>query len=1375
MRFPIPTSFPDLERNPYNLSPYPLDFDDDDEAARADSFDRLVNLLDDGHCELNNDGILLFCNNRCEDNGDDGAGGGTTTWCDVDRVQALYTLVRKSSSLAPRTRVKFIKVLCNTIHAFCSILSSSPSSISDDGDGEDDDNNTNNKESQSSLETTLPLVVPQSFRDAFSCHLYMLYSIMFVYESDAKQNAQIKSPTKKKGKSRSKSSSSSKSSENAVAAAREDCAKAMQAASQAMGQYQSKLWVRGVPDEDVTSLPCRIAYQMLENSSGVLARKAASAELALGMIAATVDSTDSQMSMIIAALVDLMHSYEHIAVLTAELCCLVSEQPTNKLAIELLREIGRLNNVSHDTVGRASGVRNVAPFITELAKKRPWLVLGNISTILPLLNAEPYNLRSAIVTAVAHILVTFNNETENEYNQKKDDFSNDNNDNENDSEGEEQSTSQSQNSRVKSKKSRESLLEILMERIYDKNSFTRATTLKAWGILLDNDALPVDRYTSVTALAIDRLRDKAVIVRRAAMQLLTLLLENNPFGASIDPIPFLSGAEKLKQYLKTNMPQKFRDAIDEVNSAQGNITDDEKEANEQAAFMAIMNEDFLDANTTNLDLDKKDMDYLSKVRALKFALSAVEFIDLFENSNFAFESMLRSVSVSDVTEALKFFVRARHFQLPCAVTGMKKALGLMWSSEKNVKEEVMKAFVEVFIGDPGCVIESDTLMPDKLLSDKQIAQNLLILVDDANPSELASIEEGVKTLVEKKVIPMETFLILWSIASSTTTVNVRATALLILSMGAAADSDLINSSSRLRLLYEAGFEDYVEENRDWETISAAALLLQKIGKQSKNQPGSAKAIIIDVILERLDIISQGAWCRDDTEEDTKHWFSAAEKSINAIFTISPEPEKICTNILHGLEASAFGTCVETTKSNCSVLRLSRLFFVVGHISLKLLVYTEALTGSLRRAQASKTVSKQSEASNKTNDSSDDNNDEADAIEDELGVAAEAEAENERRLAEITEKEIIGRGLIGVFSPLLLSVLVNDSMLFSSKILAQSACLALCKFMCISMSFCEKHLPLLFDILAKATDLEDISLISNIIIALGDLAFRFPNAVEPYTPRIYACLRDKSTRVRKNTLMVLMHLILNDMVKVKGQVCEIALCLEDEDNSIRDLARLLFCELSKRSNNPIYNLLPDIISNLSQQQTNKQSFRSIMSFLLNFIGKERQSEMLVEKLCHRFPTCTSISQKADVAFCLSQIKINAKSLKILNDLFKCYKDALFDPDVHKCFVDILTKVKKTSSFNSSTDGSKSQDLKDILIEWEEKIKNANASGMDNKEADDKAKKAKARAKKREKAIQALEDANDGRNKSSAHSTRSTRSRRALTQIQVEQDEMDVDEQ
>ena len=59
--------------------------------------------------------------------------------------------------------------------------------------------------------------------------------------------------------------------------------------------------------------------------------------------------------------------------------------------------------------------------------------------------------------------------------------------------------------------------------------------------------------------------------------------------------------------------------------------------------------------------------------------------------------------------------------------------------------------------------------------------------------------------------------------------------------------------------------------------------------------------------------------------------------------------------------------------------------------------------------------------------------------------------------------------------------------------------------------------------------------ANMIIAAGDLSFRFPNILEPWTPRMYACLRDDSSLVRSNTVTVLTHLILNDMIKIKGQV------------------------------------------------------------------------------------------------------------------------------------------------------------------------------------------------------------------------------------------------
>lgn len=76
---------------------------------------------------------------------------------------------------------------------------------------------------------------------------------------------------------------------------------------------------------------------------------------------------------------------------------------------------------------------------------------------------------------------------------------------------------------------------------------------------------------------------------------------------------------------------------------------------------------------------------------------------------------------------------------------------------------------------------------------------------------------------------------------------------------------------------------------------------------------------------------------------------------------------------------------------------------------------------------------------------------------------------------------------------------------------------------------EANLQLLFTVVESAPS-ETVR--SNCTIALGDLAVRFPNLVEPWTENVYARLRDASVSVRKNAVLVLSHLILNDMMKVK---------------------------------------------------------------------------------------------------------------------------------------------------------------------------------------------------------------------------------------------------
>eukprot|EP00980_Cylindrotheca_fusiformis_P021683 scaffold8529_cov137-Cylindrotheca_fusiformis.AAC.13 len=1252
--FPIPSSLHDLEREPYNLQPYPHDFDDEDEAARADSFCNLVEIVDRGNRTLVNEGMTLFHSQQYE---------GVDPWMTQERIQALYTLVRKSTSLAISTRWGLINSLCRSVKILSSVLDEKQ-----DTDTSEHPEEVLGEESQGSAKNH---VVSQEFRDAFACHLYMLFSVMHVMESEAKIGSSLKTGGRRRPDSREAEE---------MIQMRATCADAMLVAAQKMGANRNKLWKRGVPDEAVVVLPCRIAYQMLESATGVIARKAASGDEAIAMIAATVDSCDVLLGTILAALMDMLHSFEHMACICSELCCLVT---TNQLAIELIREIGRLDTHSQDT-GKASGIKFVAPFISELALCRPRLVLANISHLLPHLNSDPYYLRSAIVSAlgsiVQHIgrsLSTLLHEDGTQGNGESIEMSSPN-----------------------LEKSRGALLDLLEERAHDVSSYTRSAVLKAWISLVQSGSIPVKRVVSVTAFAIDRLKDKTVMVRKQALQLLTTLLENNPFLGDLDPEPFRAKLSEMYDYVKANLPLDIKEAYEaNLSEAQGNgeMEDSVMELERATLAAAIAEGDEMD------EADETNREFKAKIDALKYAQSALEFIDQYENASGNIHSMLLSANSSDVREALRFFVKARHFKLPCALTGMKQALALMWSTEQSIKEEVLKAFVEVFIAIPG------TDGKEYLPSD-QIAYNLLILVDQANISELASIEEAIGRLVKEGGIPADVFATVWGAAMKGPAKS-SASAIQLLAMAANTDRNIVDSKSRLKILLDIALGDEVEEKRDWGVARAAALALQRI-ERAQVDPSCAKYLVLERIMEQLCTVARGDWCVDTTERDTMHWFSAAEEAVGALFVISPQPEASCADIIRGMHQQTLGT---DTIHVCHPLRLARFFHVLGHIALKLLVYTEALSGSVRRANAKRTLKKQEEADkNKGSLSSAEDED----IELELGMAAEIEAENERQVAEIAEKEIVGRGLLSAFGPIIVRVVVNEDGHFSNPVLMQTSTLALCKFMCVSSSFCEKHLPVLFTALANAPS-EDVVLRANTVIALGDLAFRFPNEVEPYTPRIYACLRDSSTKVRRHTLMVLTHLILNDMVKVKGQVCEIALCLRDPDQRMRDTARLLFHELSKRSNNPVYNLLPDIISQLSQVSLGKEDFRNIMSFLLGYIKKERQNEMLIDKLCQRLPKCANISQMADIAYCMAQLKINEKSMKCLVDNFKLYKDALFDEEVRKHFLQIISKAKKLAK----------PELKQPLEEWEAKLNEQAELGMENKRASEKAAQAKARSSKR----------------------------------------------
>jgi condensin complex subunit 1 len=1143
-----------------------------------------------------------------------------------------------------------------------------------------------------------------------------------------------------------------------------------------------RLWKMGVAEEEFVNLFCRISYQLLENASTL--RNSTVKTCLLRLIAVPICQFNCMTTTVSAALIPALNQYEHLPGPVAELLFILKTEFNNtQLASEILREIGRMNFnaiAAHDS----AGVKNIANFLSELSAILPSVVLSHISMIVPHLSGgkEAYTMRSAVVTSIGNILanVLCNGDAKHDAEGNVED--------DNDDRDEEKTT-------AAENKTRDELLDILEERVFDINGYTRTAVLRTWAYLCEARAIPLSRLQTVTEIAHGRLSDKTALVRKGAIQLLEVLLEQNPFTADMNPARYQKGAEDVVAWMEANplpVPKEVQEAIALEKAAEEGGDDaaetdeeeeDEKDADEEQEEEAEGNEG--DDSTPAAPEDPEEeqetplqKEHTQKKKLLEFFVSAVRFIRQMEATIPMLAQLLGSRCVSDVQATLRFLVKAFAFKLPGAKTGIRRLLTLIWNREPAIKQEVVNTFHHLFVTAAGS-------NGKEALPGIQVAMNIINLIDEGTVAELTSLEEIVRLLMTAKLLPEAAIAALWDVvgqrrqAASATLAHKRG-AVSVLSMVAAADPQVIDSAGRLSLLVDNGIAGGAEGKCDYGLVRVSAIALQKLvtvvgSKKSRSVvslPLKQQRIVSDAV-EKM----QGFLCNNtDYDASTdRQWYPAAEQVVNAIFCLSDEPEKCCEPVVKALSTAAAKSMepeadgdanaeAAVTRNASKAAAMSKLFFVLGHVALKLLVHTEALAQEVKdNAEKSKngpgTKSKSGKGSkSKGADSDEDGGEEGveDAMEKELGMAAEEELEQDKLVDAICETEIVGKNLLGAFGPLIVQVVgdFNNQVAQKksggtehehNKILRQSAVLALCKFMCVSSKFCESHLQLLFTILQSAPD---AAVRANVIVALGDLAFRFPNAVEPWTHHLYARLQDKDVKVRKNTLQVLTHLILNDMVKVKGQVCGIALCLEDSEQRIRDLARMFFHELSKRGNNPIYNLLPDVIGLLSKNgDVTQATFKSVLRFLLqkDFMPKEKLVDSLVEKICHRFPPATEdaaeLKYARNLSFCLSCLPFSEKTIRKLSEQMKLYKVALADVEVLSNFLQIIEKASKQSK----------ADMQQAAEEWQEKFEEIYGSqeagegeGLDiaaSKEAAKQFTKARKRQEASDKAEAAVEEDED----------------------------------
>ncbi|XP_020087513.1 condensin complex subunit 1 isoform X2 [Ananas comosus] len=983
----------------------------------------------------------------------------------------------------------------------------------------------------------------------------------------------------------------------------------------------------------------------------------------LGRIIGTIATKHQRTDQTCASILHLIHKFDYAVLHIAEAVAAAEKKfGDGSLAVSLIREIGRADPKEYSRDG--IGAENVGRFLIELAARSPKLMSTNIGVLVPHFGGESFKIRNALVSVLGKLVAKAFKDSEGDVSSKS--------------------------LRLRSK---QAMLEILVERCRDVSAYTRSRVLQVWAELCEENAVSIGLWNEVAAVASGRLEDKSAMVRKSALNLLITMLQHNPFGPQLRVAAFEATLEKYKEKLHGIEPSSPSEDAHEVEgtSTKEAVVDQEESVSDSCLPCSEEQKE----NGAAVP----DIGNLEQIRALVASLEAgLRFSRCITSLMPTLVQLLASSSATDVENTILLLMRCRQFQIDGSEECLRKMLPLVFSQDKSIYEAVENAFITIYIR-KGPI---------------ETAKNLLTLAIGSSIGDLAALERLISSLVSKGEISSSTISALWDYfcfnIAGVVAVQSRG-ALSILCMAAKASSSIL--STHIQDIIDIGFGRWAKE----ETLLArtACAALERLSEEDKEKIRSSGARVFAV----LQSLINGFWLPDNI------WYAAADKAINAVYSLHPTPEKFAADIVKRSLSSVFSCTVRDEVPNgvdqgstdflstVPAVKLSRFLFIVSHVALNQLVYIESC---LRKVQKQKRKKEKSGslAGNPHGGSTEVS--EVPGINAELGLGASVDIVIDT-LAERAEKEIVSCGpidknLIGYCAPFLSKLCRNLNLMQKYPELQASAMLALCRLMIIDSNFCEANLQLLFTVAENATS-ETVR--SNCTIALGDLAARFPNLLEPWTEYMYARLRDPSVSVRKNAVLVLSHLILNDMMKVKGYINEMATRIEDEDERISSLAKLFFHELSKKGNNPIYNLLPDILGRLCNQNLKEESFFNIMQFLINSIKKDKQMEALVEKLCNRFTGVTDTRQWEYIAYCLSQLTFSEKGLKKLIESFKVYEHVLSEDSVMNHFRSIVAKCKKFPK----------QDLKACIEEFEEKL---NKVHMERKEQEITARNARAHQQK-----------------------------------------------
>lgn len=913
--------------------------------------------------------------------------------------------------------------------------------------------------------------------------------------------------------------------------------------------------------------------------------------------------------------------FEHLSEPMAEfLHTLADAYDYAQLTEDVLKDISTKEYSATDL----KGPKSVSTFLIKISELLPNVIIRQGALLNNLLDSEAYTLRCAMIEVCGNLIAYLSKLSQDDRNEAH-------------------------------KRNIDIFFDVLEQRFLDINPYCRCRVMQVYVKLCDLPYLsskPGRKRRQVAAdYAEQSLKDKSSNVRRNAIKILSKLVETHPFsamyGGLLSTAPWEQGLKTIEQSIAALKPAE--QALQE--HAPGEVDESMLLDATQADVAAPQNPEELQAAIEKREQEKaqdaakiQELEKFNKLRS--FVRAALRFIEVINDAAEQVMQLLSSKNKSEVIEAMDFFTTIDAYKIANARLGIKRMLRLIWTKGnsdegKGIQAHLIDCYKGLFFNaPPGC---------DDNQAANYITRGMISLTFDTTPADLISLEQLLSTMMKQGAVNNLVIEKLWGIygyQKKDISMRQRRGAIIVLGMLALSSPEIIVNEMETCLKIGLGKLG----RRDFGLARYTCVALRRISAASnKQQVGTAPAPAVKLPNDHAVLVRLAAMC--ELESDSKEWFGVADQAISAIYVLSRHPDVLCSEIIRQVTKRVFAPkagsrptsssgpkyedpdrmdadedeempdaeAVEVSKAKKqqnSALALSQLLFVVGHVAIKQIVHLELCELEFKRRKAEKekdkkaaprkslapepTPMKKGRKRGAMKDPTPAPDPEADDLD---LMAGTNEDDFTDAIAHVRERELLfgPQSLLANFGPLVSDICANNTSYNHPTLQAQAA-LCLGKLMCVSQEYCESNLNLLLVILERS---QDAIVRSNLVIALGDMAVCFNHLVEQDTEFLYRRLNDNDQSVKRTCLQTLTFLILAGQVKVKGQLAEMAKCIEDSDKKITEMARMFFSELSTKDN-AIYNQFVDMFSTLSADTAlSEDAFKRIIKYLAGYIEKVSQ--------------------------------------------------------------------------------------------------------------------------------------------------------------------------